>query len=47
VRIPFASICGARLHSPGGALGREDEQALLVLELSAPPPASAFAARKV
>ena len=47
VRLPFASVCGARLHSPGGALGEDRSQALLVLELREPPPASAFAARKV
>eukprot|EP00966_Prymnesium_polylepis_P325519 7381497-Prymnesium_polylepis.3 len=48
LRLPLASVCGARLHAPGVMLlPAEEARALLVLELDSPPPERAFAARKV
>ena len=50
LRVPLASVCGARLHIPGVAVdGLPDDKAraLLVLELDMPLDANAFAARKI
>ena len=49
MRVPLASVCGARLHSPGLADGDVPDtcMAVLVLEFESPPPDDAFAARKI